>query len=76
MGQAFALDSITAAALGGVRLTGGVGSILGCVTGTLTLGFVTNGINLLDISPFLRLAVTGTLLLVAICLQRRSTIGL
>ena len=76
MGQAFALDSITAAALGGVGLTGGVGSILGCVTGTLTLGFVTNGINLLGISPFLRLAVTGTLLLVAICLQRRSTIGL
>ncbi|MEH2473382.1 ribose transport system permease protein [Nitrobacteraceae bacterium AZCC 2161] len=76
MGQAFALDSITAAALEGVRLTGGVGSILGCVTGTLTLGFVTNGINLLGISPFLRLAVTGTLLLVAICLQRRSTIGL
>ena len=76
MGQAFALDSITAAALGGVRLTGGVGSILGVVTGSLTLGFVTNGINLLGISPFLRLVVTGTLLLVAICSQRRSTIGL
>jgi ribose transport system ATP-binding protein len=76
MGQAFALDSITAVALGGVRLTGGVGSIFGVFTGTLTLGFVTNGINLLGISPFLRLVVTGTLLLVAICTQRRSSIGL
>jgi ribose transport system permease protein len=76
MGQAFALDSIAAVALGGVRLTGGIGSILGCVTGTLTLGLIANGINLLGVSPFLRLAVTGTLLLLAICLQRRSTIGL
>jgi len=76
MGQAFALDSITAAALGGIRLTGGVGSILGVFTGTVTLGFLTNGINLLGISPFLRLVVTGTLLLVAICSQRRSSIGL
>jgi ribose transport system permease protein len=76
MGQAFALDSITAAALGGVRLTGGVGSIFGVLSGTLTLGFVTNGINLLGISPFLRLVVTGTLLLIAICSQRRSTVGL
>jgi ribose transport system permease protein len=76
MGAAFALESITAVALGGVRLTGGVGSVIGAVTGALSLGLMTNGINLLGISPFLRGTLTGVLLLLAVCLQRRKEVGL
>jgi ribose transport system permease protein len=76
MGASFALESITAVALGGVQLTGGVGSVIGAVTGALSLGLITNGINLLGISPFLRGTLTGVLLLVAVCLQRRRGIGL
>lgn len=76
MGAAFALESITAVALGGVQLTGGVGSVLGAITGAVSLGLMTNGINLLGISPFLRGTLTGVLLLVAVCLQRRRGIGL
>lgn len=76
MGAAFALESITAVALGGVQLTGGVGSVIGAVTGALSLGLITNGFNLLGISPFLRGTATGVLLLVAVCLQRRKGIGL
>ena len=33
MGASFGLESVTAVALGGVQLTGGVGSVLGVVTG-------------------------------------------
>ena len=76
MGASFSLESVTAVALGGVQLTGGVGSILGVVTGALSLGFITNGINLYGVSPFLRGAVTGVLLLAAVCVQRRRTVGL
>lgn len=76
MGAAFSLESVTAVALGGVQLTGGVGSIVGAVTGTLSLGLVTNGINLFGISPFLRGTITGLLLLVAVCAQRRKVVGL
>lgn len=76
MGAAFGLDSVTAIALGGVQLTGGVGSVLGAVTGALSLGLVTNGINLFGISPFLRGAITGALLLAAVCAQRRRVVGL
>ena len=65
-----------AAALGGVQLTGGVGSVLGVVTGALSLGLMTNGINLFGISPFLRGALTGVLLLAAVCAQRRKVVGL
>lgn len=76
MGSSFSLESVTAVALGGVQLTGGVGSILGVVTGALSLGLITNGINLFGVSPFLRGTVTGGLLLAAVCVQRRRTVGL
>lgn len=76
MGAAFGLESVTAVALGGVQLTGGVGSILGVITGALSLGLITNGINLFGISPFLRGALTGALLLAAVCAQRRKVVGL
>ena len=76
MGANFGLESVTAVALGGVQLTGGVGSVLGVLTGALSLGLMTNGINLFGISPFLRGALTGVLLLAAVCAQRRKVVGL
>jgi ribose transport system permease protein len=75
IGASYALDSVTAIALGGVQLAGGAGSVAGVVAGVLTLGFMTNGMNLVGISPFLRTAATGCLLLLAIGLQRRKVIG-
>lgn len=76
LGQSFGLDSVTAIALGGVQLAGGAGSVLGAVLGTITMGLITNGMNLLGISPFLRAALTGLLLLGAVSLQKRKAIGI
>ena len=75
MGSPYSLDTVTAMALGGVQLAGGTGSVPGIVAGVITLGLMSNGMNLLGVSPFLRAAVTGALLLVAIGLQRREAIG-
>lgn len=76
MGVPFALESVTAIALGGVQLAGGVGSVTGVVLGVITLGLMANGMNLLGISPFIRAATTGLLLLLAIGLQRRKAMGI
>lgn len=75
LGSAYSLDSVTAIALGGVQLAGGAGSVLGAVLGAATLGMVSNGVNLLGISPFIRTAIVGGLLLFAISLQRRKVVG-
>jgi ribose/xylose/arabinose/galactoside ABC-type transport system permease subunit len=75
IGASFGLDSVTAVALGGVQLSGGIGSVIGAIFGTITLGLMANGMNLLGVSPFIRAAVTGGLLLAAISLQRRKVIG-
>jgi ribose transport system permease protein len=75
MGTPYALDSVAAIALGGVQLAGGVGGVIGVLMGSIVLGLLTNGMNLLGVSPFLRMAATGVLLLLAISVQRRTVIG-
>lgn len=75
LGAAYGLESVTAIALGGVQLAGGIGSVPGVIAGTIALGLMTNGMNLVGVSPFIRAAATGALLLVAISLQPRKTIG-
>lgn len=75
MGAAYGLESVTAIALGGVQLAGGVGGVAGVVAGTITMGLMSNGMNLIGLSPFMRAAATGLLLLAAISLQPRKAIG-
>jgi ribose transport system permease protein len=75
-GQSFGLDSVTAIALGGTQLSGGVGGMIGAITGTIALGLASNGMNLLNVSPFLQSAAKGLLLIFAICAQRRTSVGL
>jgi ribose transport system permease protein len=76
IGASFGLDSITAIALGGTQLSGGVGGVASAIVGALSLGLISNGMNLLGISPFLQSSAKGLLLIVAICAQRRKTVGL
>jgi ribose transport system permease protein len=76
LGASMALETVAVVTLGGVQLTGGIGSVRGVACGALTLGLVTNGINLFGASPFLRGIITGVLLALAVCAQRRRTLGL
>jgi ribose transport system permease protein len=54
MGNPYSLDTVTAMALGGIQLAGGSGSVLGIVAGVLMLGLISNGMNLMGVSPFLQ----------------------
>jgi ribose transport system permease protein/putative xylitol transport system permease protein len=60
------LAAIAAVVVGGVPLSGGVGTVGGAVLGTLLLGVVANALNLLGISPYWQPAVTGAVILVAV----------
>lgn len=75
-GASFGIESVTAAALGGVHLAGGIGSILGTVVGAVILGVVNNIMNLANVSAFLQAVVKGALLLALVITQRRKAIGL
>ena len=60
------LAAIAAVVVGGVPLSGGVGSVGRVVLGTLLLGIVANALNLVGISPYWQPAVTGAVILIAV----------
>jgi ribose transport system permease protein len=70
------LDAITAVAIGGTQLSGGVGSLHGTVIGVVVLALLSNGMNLMNVTPFVQTAVKGILLMLVIALQSRKKIGL
>jgi len=76
IGLPFTLTAITAVALGGTQFTGGLGGAKGTLLGCLLLAFLSNGMNLLNVSPFLQSIVSGLLLLLAVGFSRRKTIGI
>lgn len=65
------LDVIAAVVLGGTSLSGGRGTILGTVLGTMTIAVISNGLILARINPFFTQIVTGAIILIAIWLNTR-----
>lgn len=65
-GIGYELDAIAAVVLGGASITGGSGSVAGTLIGALTLGVLNNGLNLMDVSPYLQKVLKGAILLAAI----------
>jgi L-arabinose transport system permease protein len=64
------LSVISACVLGGVSLTGGIGTISGAIVGVLIMGVVNNAMNLLNIAPFYQYVASGAILLAAVLIDR------
>ncbi len=64
------LQVISACVLGGVSMTGGIGSMLGVVMGVMIMGIVQNAMNLLNIPTFWQYVASGAILLAAVLLDR------
>ncbi len=71
-GVAYELDVIAAVVIGGTALSGGQGTILGTVTGTLILGVLTNVLRLRMVDSNVELMVKAIIIIVAVWLQRRG----
>ncbi len=65
-GQAFIFNSIMCVVIGGVLLTGGAGSIIGIVLGTMTFAVVNQGIFFAALDPNIGSIIIGALLLAAV----------
>lgn len=69
------LEVLAAVVLGGARLGGGRGTLLGAILGLALVSITQNGLNLLGISPYAFRMIVGFIILVAISLSN-ETIGL
>ena len=65
-GQAFIFNAIMCVVIGGVLLTGGAGSVVGIVFGTLTFAIVNQGIFFSGLDPNFGSIIIGALLLIAV----------
>ena len=61
-GQSYELDAIAASAIGGTRMAGGRGTILGTVLGALLLAALKIGLIILGVSTFWQYIVTGIII--------------
>jgi ribose transport system permease protein len=65
-GIGYELDTIAAVVIGGASLSGGIGGIGGTVVGVLIIGFLRNGLNLLQVSPFVQQVIIGVVIAIAV----------
>lgn len=71
-GSDMELDAIAAVIIGGTSLAGGRGNLTGTFVGAIILGVIDDGMNLLNVSPFLQSVVKGVVILVAVLLDRNA----
>ena len=71
-GNAYELDAIAAVVLGGTSLSGGKGKIVGTLIGALIIGVLNNGLNLIGVSSFFQQVVKGSVILLAVLLDRKK----
>ncbi|HEX2133225.1 MAG TPA: multiple monosaccharide ABC transporter permease [Actinophytocola sp.] len=65
-GTAFELDAIAAAFIGGAAVQGGVGKVVGAITGGLIMGVINNGMSLIGAPSERVMLVKGLVLLGAV----------
>ena len=65
-GVGFELDVIAAVFIGGASMSGGVGKIVGVVTGALIMGVMNNGMSILGIGIDYQQVIKGLVLLAAV----------
>jgi len=65
----YLLDAIAAVVVGGTSLFGGRGGIPNTIVGLLVLGVLNNGLDHVQIDPFLKILIRGLILLAALIIN-------
>jgi ribose/xylose/arabinose/galactoside ABC-type transport system permease subunit len=71
-GISLELDIIAAVVIGGASLSGGRGTILGTIIGTLLISFLRNGCTLVGISTNVQLIVIGAIIIIAVAVDQMA----
>ena len=69
MGSGLELQAITAVALGGTSMAGGMGTIGGTIIGVLTIGVLNNGLDLMNVTPFWQKVILGIIIIMVVLMD-------
>ncbi|GAA4179888.1 ABC transporter permease [Streptosporangium oxazolinicum] len=69
-GEMYELNAITAVILGGAALSGGRGTVRGTLVGAFVIGFLSDGLVLVGVSPFWQITIKGIVLVLAVMLDQ------
>jgi len=77
MAEGAELQTIAAVVIGGTNLYGGEGGVIGTLIGSLIIGSLSNGMNLLDVSAFWQRVIQGVVIISVVMLDqwRRRRFG-
>ena len=71
-GQSYEMTAIASCIVGGMSIDGGRGAILSSVTGALIMGLILNILQLLGVSSYWQMAVTGAIIIGAVAIDSLS----
>ncbi len=69
-GVGYELDVIAATVVGGTSLSGGRGSVAGTFIGSVLIGVLRNGLNLMNVGSYVQQVVVGAVILLAVMLDQ------
>jgi ribose/xylose/arabinose/galactoside ABC-type transport system permease subunit len=76
IGSTTLLNAIAAIVVSGTALSGGVGGVQRTLLGALLIAMLNNGLNVIDVNPFLQLIIVGLVVIVAVVASIRRSEGM
>lgn len=74
-GNMYELDAIAACVVGGVSVTGGIGTIPGIVVGVLIFGVINYGLSFIGVNPYIQLILKGVIIVAAVAFDVRKYVA-
>jgi ribose/xylose/arabinose/galactoside ABC-type transport system permease subunit len=71
-GVGYELDAIASCVIGGVSLTGGIGSVYGSLLGVLFIAVMGNGMDMLGITSYYQSITKGIIIILAVLYDMKS----
>lgn len=73
LGTGYEMDAIAGCIIGGVSFSGGIGTVFNMVLGAIIIGVINNGMDLLGVSAFYKQVVKGSIIVIAVLLDRKRS---
>lgn len=71
-GNSYELDAIASCVVGGVSVTGGIGTVPGIVIGVLIFGVINYGLTFIGANPYIQLILKGLIIVSAVAFDVRK----